>query len=90
MTYSAVATYVAVCLRFRLRRILLRPSPVPTFGIAGFTSYKLSYHNCVAGPGIAPGLEDYEPSVRLYTTPHVNFTHQLYHENDKISFNLAA
>jgi len=25
----------------------------------------------VAGPGIAPGLEDYEPSVRLYTTPHV-------------------
>ncbi len=26
---------------------------------------------CVAGPGIAPGLEDYEPSVRLYTTPHV-------------------
>lgn len=26
---------------------------------------------CVAGPGGAPGLEDYEPSVRLYTTPHV-------------------
>jgi hypothetical protein len=25
----------------------------------------------VAGPGIAPGLEDYEPSVQLYTTPHV-------------------
>lgn len=25
----------------------------------------------VAGPGIAPGLEDYEPSVRLYTTPHI-------------------
>jgi len=23
----------------------------------------------VAGPGGAPGLEDYEPSVRLYTTP---------------------
>ncbi len=23
----------------------------------------------VAGPGFAPGLEDYEPSVRLYTTP---------------------
>ncbi len=23
----------------------------------------------VAGPGIAPGLEDYEPSVLLYTTP---------------------
>ncbi len=28
----------------------------------------------VAGPGGAPGLEDYEPSVLLYTTPrHVNF-----------------
>jgi hypothetical protein len=24
---------------------------------------------CVAGPGIAPGLGDYEPPVRLYTTP---------------------
>ena len=24
---------------------------------------------CVAGPGVAPGLEDYEPSVLLYTTP---------------------
>ncbi|HNP89028.1 MAG TPA: hypothetical protein PKI75_00145 [Candidatus Woesebacteria bacterium] len=24
----------------------------------------------VAGPGVAPGLEDYEPSVLLYTTPH--------------------
>ena len=23
----------------------------------------------VAGPGVAPGLEDYEPSVLLYTTP---------------------
>jgi hypothetical protein len=23
----------------------------------------------VAGPGGAPGLEDYEPSVQLYTTP---------------------
>ena len=23
----------------------------------------------VAGPGGAPGLEDYEPSVLLYTTP---------------------
>ena len=23
----------------------------------------------VAEPGIAPGLEDYEPSVQLYTTP---------------------
>jgi len=30
----------------------------------------------VAGPGIAPGLEDYEPSVRLYTTPHVCFKEQ--------------
>lgn len=25
----------------------------------------------VAGLGIAPRLEDYEPSVQLYTTPHV-------------------
>ena len=25
----------------------------------------------VAEPGVAPGLEDYEPSVRLYTTPRV-------------------
>lgn len=25
----------------------------------------------VAGPGVAPGLEDYEPSVQLYTTPHI-------------------
>lgn len=24
---------------------------------------------CVAGPGIAPGLGDYEPPVQLYTTP---------------------
>jgi len=23
----------------------------------------------VAGPGIAPGLRDYEPHVQLYTTP---------------------
>jgi hypothetical protein len=29
----------------------------------------------VAGPGGAPGLEDYEPSVLLYTTPrHVKIT----------------
>ncbi len=31
----------------------------------------------VAGPGIAPGLEDYEPSVLLYTTPRklkIDFT----------------
>jgi len=27
----------------------------------------------VAGLGIAPRLEDYEPSVQLYTTPHVFF-----------------
>ena len=26
----------------------------------------------VAGPGVEPGLEDYEPSVQPYTTPHVN------------------
>ncbi len=25
----------------------------------------------VAGPGIAPGLGDYEPPVRLYTTPRL-------------------
>jgi len=25
----------------------------------------------VAGPGVAPGLGDYEPPVLLYTTPHV-------------------
>jgi len=29
------------------------------------------HFDIVAGPGIAPGLEDYEPSVRLYTTPHM-------------------
>lgn len=27
---------------------------------------------CVAGPGVEPGLEDYEPSVQPYTTPHVS------------------
>lgn len=27
--------------------------------------------NLVAGLGIAPSLGDYEPPVRLYTTPHV-------------------
>ena len=32
-----------------------------------------SLRSLVAGPGIAPGLEDYEPSVRLYTTPHVSY-----------------
>lgn len=26
---------------------------------------------CVAGPGVEPGLEDYEPSVQPYTTPQV-------------------
>ena len=25
----------------------------------------------VAEPGVEPGLEDYEPSVQPYTTPHV-------------------
>ena len=27
--------------------------------------------NLVAGPGVEPGLEDYEPSVQPYTTPHI-------------------
>jgi hypothetical protein len=27
--------------------------------------------NCVAGQGIAPCLQDYEPRVQLYTTPRV-------------------
>jgi len=25
----------------------------------------------VAGPGVGPGLGDYEPPVQPYTTPHV-------------------
>ena len=25
----------------------------------------------VAGPGVEPGLRDYEPHVQPYTTPHV-------------------
>lgn len=38
-------------------------------------------NSCVAEPGVAPGLEDYEPSVQLYTTPHtdsikLNLTYQ--------------
>jgi hypothetical protein len=32
----------------------------------------------VAGPGGAPGLEDYEPSVRLYTTPRFVKEHWYY------------
>ncbi len=31
--------------------------------------YKRAKLTYVAGPGGAPGLEDYEPSVLLYTTP---------------------
>lgn len=27
--------------------------------------------NLVAGPGVEPGLGDYEPPVQPYTTPHV-------------------
>lgn len=37
--------------------------------------YQLSYPGeveiCVAGPGVEPGLRDYEPRVQPYTTPHV-------------------
>lgn len=31
----------------------------------------LSVNFSVAGPGVEPGLGDYEPPVRLYTTPRV-------------------
>jgi hypothetical protein len=31
---------------------------------------KAVYVKFVAGPGVAPGLGDYEPPVLLYTTPH--------------------
>ena len=41
-----------------------------------FAGLSFSLISSVAGPGIAPGLEDYEPSVRLYTTPHVCFKEQ--------------
>ncbi len=32
----------------------------------------------VAEQGIAPCLEDYEPSVQLYTTPHMSHPYSLY------------
>ena len=38
---------------------------------------KIFEENFVAGPGIAPGLEDYEPSVQLYTTPHASLKEPL-------------
>ena len=37
------------------------------FGVAAAVGFFLSY---VAEPGVEPGLEDYEPSVQPYTTPH--------------------
>jgi hypothetical protein len=35
------------------------------------------YGSLVAGPGGAPGLEDYEPSVLLYTTPRYVKEHRI-------------
>jgi len=35
-------------------------------------SVAFKFYVLVAGPGIAPGLRDYEPRVRLYTTPHID------------------
>ena len=31
------------------------------------------FNSLVAGPGVGPGLEDYEPSVQPYTTPRVAY-----------------
>ena len=38
----------------------------------------------VAGPGVGPGLEDYEPSVRPYTTPHVVTNSKVKAQNAKV------
>ncbi len=49
------------------------------FGASQKFFYKIGSfgRTCVAGPGIAPGLEDYEPSVLLYTTPR-SYRHTYY------------
>ncbi len=44
-------------------------NPRPHAYEACATTTELPWHNYVAGPGVAPGLGDYEPPVRLYTTP---------------------